>query len=232
MNPIQAVARMQMNDIKLSLVIFWSILMTIFAFLIVLMHYVPNGTIMMGGANAVYIFCFITAIVTLNEIFPFSLGMNIRRRDFYASSMLVFGIAAVVLSTVLTILAKLEIWLSELMDFQISFFASLFMMSAPAFYTDTIFKEMLSHIVIIFFMMCLGFLIAAIYYRFGKYGMYTISALFTLFIMFIIVAPVEPLLEVISVINSLWKLLLLLGSAAIIFSGISYLLLRKAVVKS
>jgi hypothetical protein len=233
MKPIQALVRLQFNDIKLSSSIFWSILMFTFTLMVLLAVNVPESSINQGGATALYIFSFVTGIVMINETLPFTLGMNIRRQDYYSSSVLTFAILSMVLSTIITLLSRLEAWFAESLSINLAFFSSPFMYVYSDFQTNIVVKEWISHALVMFFILCLGYLISMIFNRFGKMGIYTMSTLFLFFIMVMSAFKLwGSLLEFLSFIDSLWMLLLVLAVIAVFCSGISFVLLKKSVVRA
>jgi hypothetical protein len=233
MKPIQALVRLQFNDIKLSSSIFWSILMFTFILMVLLAINVPESSINQGGATALYIFSFVTGIMVINETLPFALGMNIRRQDYYSSSVLTFAILSLVLSTIITTLSSLEAWFAETLSINLAFFSSPFMYVFSDFQTNTMVNEWISHAVVVFFVLCVGYFISMFFNRFGKVGMFTIATLSLLFIMLMSVFKQwDELLELLSFIDSLWMLLLVLTVIAVFCSGISFVLLKRAVVKT
>lgn len=229
----QALVRLQLSNMKISLIIFWAILMFIFVLMLMLLVYNSESSVQLGGAISVYIYSYIVGIVILNETLPFSVGMNIRRKDYYSSSMIVFVILSLMMSTIITLFSKIETWFSEQITIDLAFFPSPFIYAISEFRTDTAASEWVSHFVIVLFVLNAGYLIAAVNNRFGKLGMFTLSAIILLFIMIMSVFQLWGSLEgPLSTIDSLSKLLLLIVLITVFFSGISYALLKRSVVRT
>ncbi|KOR89734.1 hypothetical protein [Paenibacillus solani] len=86
----------------------WAI--TVFSFLInYIISVLVNGeAFYAGGLATIFIYVFIAALVSVLQLFPFSLGFSIRRTDFYLGSVLMVVSYSVITSIILLALAEIE----------------------------------------------------------------------------------------------------------------------------
>ena len=89
MNRIQANVRMLWNDFRTSYLIFWSVLLAIFALMIILflVKFGEDGTVQIGGGmTAVWVYFFVAGALQPNSTFRFALGMSVTRREYFAAT--------------------------------------------------------------------------------------------------------------------------------------------------
>ncbi|KOP67923.1 hypothetical protein AMS62_23695 [Bacillus sp. FJAT-18019] len=86
----------------------WAI--TVFSFLInYIISVLINGeAFYAGGLATIFIYVFIAALISVLQLFPFSLGFSIRRTDFYLGSVLMVVSYSVITSIILLALAEIE----------------------------------------------------------------------------------------------------------------------------
>ncbi|GIO96676.1 hypothetical protein J14TS5_17620 [Paenibacillus lautus] len=63
-----------------------------------------------GGLATIYIFMFVTALVTAVQLFPFSMGFSIRRTDFYLGTLTFILLISIFSSAALVVLSQVEVW--------------------------------------------------------------------------------------------------------------------------
>jgi len=169
--PVRAVYRMYMVDGKTSFLIFWGILLAIFALSSGLVWYFSGGSVQFSGAPAVYIFAFVSGIVSVREPLYFSLGMGVRRKDIFAGSMLYYVSHAVASAVLLTVFARLELLLFSWRQLPINFFANQWLSGKP------VPVEWLFHSGAILMLLVSGFFLASVYHRFGAMGLFGLTAI-------------------------------------------------------
>lgn len=83
-----------------------------FSFLVNLMiSLLINGeTLYTGGLGTIYIFMFVTALVTAVQLFPFSIGFSIRRMDFFIGTFIFILLISIFSSAALVVLSHVEVW--------------------------------------------------------------------------------------------------------------------------
>lgn len=162
-------------DIRLSVLIFWSIFLASMIPLIAI-SLSTNGQVIISSSMAIAIFCAISGFVITKETFPFSIRMGSTRHE-YVLSVLIFSLllAAFMSGVNLFLMLFLE-WFADLAGLSnISFMAvSDFLTSATSWYAQFGFDFMLCLLVFI-----LGFFLSALFHRFGMLGgLITIAIIF------------------------------------------------------
>lgn len=110
MRGISSVIKIHLRN-KLSwFVLPWVIML--FSFLINLLIRVLIGgeTVYTGGLATIYVFMFVSTLVSAVQMFPFSLGLSIRRMDFFMGTFIFIAMISVFSSVVLVVLSSLEVW--------------------------------------------------------------------------------------------------------------------------
>lgn len=222
MKTVPAVIRLYLAETRNPVLIFGSVLLAIFIATFAMLVYYEGGIVNLGGVTSIYIFCFVTSILSLNEPLPFLLGMNIRRVDFFKATIAYFTILAVFFSICITLLSVIERSLNSRFSTHLYFFSQF--IDRPY----TIVYEFFAHLLTILILMSLGFFIAALYYRAGRLGVFLLFTIAFLFIMFAGVflgVSFEPLL------NAPWKIAVNGCLIALVFATGSYVLIRRAPAK-
>lgn len=225
MKPVWAVYRMYMVDGKTSFLIFWGILLAIFALSCGLVWYF-SGSVQFSGAPAVYIFAFVSGIVSVREPLYFSLGMGVRRKDIYAGSLLYNVSHAAASALLLTVFARLEILLFSWQELPISFFANQWLSGKP------VPVEWLFHAGAILMLLVSGFFLASVYHRFGMMGLFGLAAISLLLgVLLSLTGGFEALERLLDGLDPAAGIASSLIITIVIHSALSYLCLRKLAVK-
>lgn len=112
MNRLLATVRIQL--VNLPSVLGWPLgIMSVafaisFAIFAVLGDTVPPDERGTGGLISMYVTMFVVFIVTMTQVFPFTLGLGVTRRTFYGATSLVLLGQALVFGVLLTLLAAIE----------------------------------------------------------------------------------------------------------------------------
>lgn len=167
MNPsIKGVAKLIWTDLRISLVIFWSILFAVFGIALYFTQRFANEVVVSGGSVSIYIFMFIVGVVHLHEMFPYVLGMNVRRTDYFLGALYTNTGLAVAMSVFVTLLALAEGRLAETLGWKMTFFRN------PLLEGTGVAVDMLIQFAAFWLLFSVGFAISSLYRRFGRYGMY------------------------------------------------------------
>ncbi|SET45379.1 hypothetical protein [Paenibacillus sp. NFR01] len=123
-----------------------------------------------GGISSIHIFMFVLGILFSVQSFPLVLGFGARRKDFFAGTVLAFLMLSVVNSLLLVVLGAIEQasggWGQEL-----HFFHLPYMNDGNVLVQFWVQLTLMTHL---FFS---GFVIAAVYRRFGRIGVWLLSLL-------------------------------------------------------
>jgi hypothetical protein len=122
--PIRAMIKLHYVNTRLSFLIFWTIFISIFALSAFALSRFDNGSSQVnGGTMSIYIYMLILGIVSFKETFAYSLGMNVRRKDFINGLILSFiGLSAVMTALNLA-LSYVEDWVVRSSNIRIAFFS-------------------------------------------------------------------------------------------------------------
>ena len=111
-----------------------------------------------GGVASIYVYMFVAGIIVLAQMFPFALGLSVRRTDFYLGTAFMIGVINAVTALVLLLFAfieqKTEGWGVNLHFFHL-----------PYLNDGTIIEQFVIFFIILLHMSFLGFLIASVYQR-------------------------------------------------------------------
>lgn len=172
MTRLASAARIQLTTWRSSLMLPWAILGSSFALNLIIFALVPSeGTHdTTGGLATIYFVVLIAYIVTVREFLPFTLGLGMTRRTFYATTSLLAIAESVVYGFLLYLLKLVENgtggWGLQLPFFDLAFLPR----NNPPL-------QLLGYIVPLLFMAFLGLFIGTVAKRWGKHGIFTLGAL-------------------------------------------------------
>lgn len=127
-----------------------------------------------GGLSSIFIYIFVCSLIVQGQTFPFALGLNVRRLDFFAGTS-AMGVLVSAASAVVLLLFSLAEELSDGWGVSVHFFNLPFMDGISPLGRLGIYFVVMVH------MFFLGFVIASIYRRFKRTGMFVFfAALFVL----------------------------------------------------
>lgn len=156
------------TDIRNSLLIFWSILLSVIVISVIVAYYllsVEDGNLSMGFPFAIYIYCAILGFITVKEVIPFSLKMGATRKKLFVAIGLFFlGIALAKSALASTLQAIISQFTNkaEIHTFEFLHLASLFQ--------DTWLNRVIIDTTIMFFLLAIMFIIGLLFYKYGLIG--------------------------------------------------------------
>ena len=166
MNRTVGVFKMYFRDKFTWLLLPWMILGISFVVNLAVASSMSEETLVTGGLASVFIFYLVLGITTTNQMFPFALGLGIRRTDYFAGTSLVVVAASALMSVLLVLLSVLEGDVIADWGVGLQFFHLPFVSAVP------IPMQLVSYFILFLFMFYAGFVISCLYRRFGKLGMY------------------------------------------------------------
>lgn len=158
------------NDIRYSLLIFWTILLSIVVVTEVITLYLINvdeAFMTLSLTGPIYVYCFILGFVTVKEGIPFSLKLGATRKNIFIST----GIFFLLLSFLKAIAVRLLAFIITFINGQIGIDKGKFtLLHLAQFLDDTWYNRFIIDVSIMFFGLALMFLIGLLFYRYGLAG--------------------------------------------------------------
>ena len=119
-NRLKPVLYLHQVMMRPPLIIFWSIVLAIQVILLVLMAVSSSedspSSLMLGGSGAVYVFMFITGLLTIKDTFPLALSMGATRKLYFLSTLYFYLLLALLQTVIMTLLTALEMFLDPLLE--------------------------------------------------------------------------------------------------------------------
>ncbi|OZB96702.1 hypothetical protein [Paenibacillus sp. XY044] len=179
-----------------------------------------------GGVVTIYVYMFVAILIVQAQTFPFALGLNIRRTDYFvgttAMALLVSAVSSVLLLGLGTIEQLTNAWGVQLHYFHLPFLKEVSPLGRLGIY-----------FIVMTHMFFMGFVISSIFRRFGRIGM---------FVFFIALIVLSSIGSFAMTYYGLWldffrwigvhymNLFLWMIPLTLIYALLSYLLLRRATV--
>ncbi|WP_135555410.1 hypothetical protein [Paenibacillus cymbidii] len=173
MNRITGVVRMYYRDKFSWFMLPWIILLSSFVVNLATAYFVEEE-IYTGGIMSIFIYFFVAGIIGLAQMFPFALGMSVRRKDFMLGTAGAVLVNSVIVAVVLYMLAAIERGLSGGWNLGLHFF------SLPYWSDGSAAQQLWVNFTVIFWMYVCGFFISSIFRRFGRGGMFAAAIAFSL----------------------------------------------------
>jgi hypothetical protein len=205
----------------------WIILLGNFIINLAVTAIISSGEVNMstGGMFSIYIYFLITGMLTLYQTFPFALGLNIRRKDYFWGTAATIGIISIATSVCFVLLSAIEEatnrWGNLIAFFHVPYIIDNGMIGELWFYA-----ALLAHLYYA------GFVISCIHRRFGALNLTIVLAvLFLAATVFSVLASYYgwwgDILELIQG-RSAVEIISWCSLLTLVYMGISYQLLRRA----
>ncbi|MGZ9586542.1 hypothetical protein [Paenibacillus marinisediminis] len=230
MNRASGVLKMHMRDKFSWYMLPWMIMLfSFFVNLIIgfFIKYSASETFFItGGISSIFVYMLIIGMVSLSQSFTYTLGMGVRRTDYFKGTMAMVGIVGAATAIALAVLAKIEIDLTGGWGVQLRFF------NLPYLNDGSFIEQIVVYFSLLVNLFLFGFVIACLYRRFGGWGVIGLCLgllLITSIGSFVMTyyelwgQAFEWFIQYSAVQHSIW----LLG-AAVIYAIFSYLMLSKS----
>jgi hypothetical protein len=228
MNRTTSVTKMHMRDKWMWFFVPWIVLLSSFGINLIIGYLITEKTgVYTGGLTSIFIYALIAGILSLTQMFPFALGLSVRRIDFFLGTMIMIGLSSAVSAIVLFLFSIME-RLTGSWGVNLHFFRLPYVNDGNAF------EQLLIYFVLLVHLFTLGFVTSSIARRFGKYGLLSFFAVVILLL---------GILSILCTHYSWWddifrfmsghtafELVLFTIPGTILYGLVSYLLLRKATV--
>ncbi|MBW5445596.1 hypothetical protein GE107_05905 [Cohnella sp. CFH 77786] len=177
MNRVAGVVRMHGRDKWTWLYLPWAICLVNFAATLILGVFIGEpDRFNTGGVFSIFVYVFISGMITLKQTFPFALGMGIRRADYFLGTSAMSVFVSAITAALLILLSAAEARWTDGWGIRLHYFHLPFFHEGPEWQQTVTFFLLLQSL---FFA---GFIIASIHRRFGRAGMYVFfSLLFLIF---------------------------------------------------
>ncbi len=228
MNPLSAVMKMHMKHKLTWIGMPWTILLSSFLINLLIAFLIDEKDgFYTGGLASIFIYMFIAGFATLGQTFSFSLGLSVRRKDYFYGTLAVIVITSVISAILLSLFSYMESGVTGGWGYNIHFFSLLNVYESNIIWQFGIFFVLLAHTFL------LGFVISSLYKRFGWAGMYIFFITLALLLTVLSFACTHfhwwlPIFQWVAHNPNPFVLGILILSLA--YAVLSYLLLRKATV--
>ncbi|MBP1948117.1 hypothetical protein [Virgibacillus litoralis] len=156
------------TDIRYSLLIFWTILLSILVVSLAFAYFltdVENGMMILSLTGPMYVYCGILGFLTVKESIPFSIKMGATRKSVFVSLGIFFLAISLFMSTAASILQEIVKVLAEMTGVDTFSFLHL------AYFVDnTWYTRILIDTSVMFFFLALMFVVGLIFFRYGLAG--------------------------------------------------------------
>ncbi|QAY67821.1 hypothetical protein [Paenibacillus protaetiae] len=227
MSKVQAVIKMHFKDrwswfMVPAIVLFSSFLVNLFISFLVR----DEQGIQSGGVSSIYIYTLVLGILVPAQTFSFSIGLSVRRKDYFWGVVTAMAIFTVVIALLLSLLSIIEGDWTGGWGVKLSYF------HLPYLNDGNIAVQFGVSLCLLLFMSFMGLFIASIVRRYGRKGMYA----FTLVMMAALTVTSYlltyyktwgPVFEWLGD-HSAWLNAVMLLPLAALFGLCSFLMLRKA----
>jgi hypothetical protein len=181
-NQIKGLLYFYFNDIKHSILIFWSILLFVLVVSIAFAYYllgVEDGMMAFGFPFAIYFYCLILGFITVKESIPFAIKIGATRKNIFISLGLFFLILVVIKAIVASTIQELVLILTK----NTGLTSFMFLHPAMAL-EDTWLNRVLIDICIMFFLLSVMFIIGLLFYKYGMAGGGAVAGILVIALLF------------------------------------------------
>lgn len=155
------------SNVRHSLLIFWSILMSILVVTLTISYFLLNveGEMAFSLTAPMYVYCGIMGFITVKEMVPFSIKMGATRKNLYVVIAIFFLLLSLFKAIAGTIIQVLVTSMNEAIGLNNFDFLHL-----AQFIDDTWYTRVVIDTAVMFFFLTLMFLLGLLFYRFGFAG--------------------------------------------------------------
>jgi hypothetical protein len=155
------------SNIRHSLLIFWTILMSILVVTLTISYFLLNveGEMAFSLTAPMYVYCGIMGFITVKEMIPFSIKMGATRKNLYVVIAIFFLLLSLFKAIAGTIIQILVTSMNEAIGLNNFNFLHL-----AQFIDDTWYTRVVIDTAVMFFFLTLMFLLGLLFYRFGFAG--------------------------------------------------------------
>jgi|GEM_PF-5018890 len=221
---------LQFKLIRPSITIFWSIVISIQAALLILLitlhDTATDSSMVFGGTGALYVFSFILGMLTFKDAFPLALSMGATRRSYYLGTQLAYVLLSLFQAALVTILGIVEGIIERSVDVPLQLYHYR-LIGASSYVESFVFQ-----FVLVLFLTVMADLCAAWTYKIGRVFLFGIGAIMIIFVsLAVFFGWFSPVFEWLMTIDSYWEGILYILPAAIVCMLLSWLPIRRVELK-
>jgi hypothetical protein len=165
MNRTSTVVRLHLRKKLIWLLVPAAVILSSFIINVLIGAFAPiENDIYTGGVSSIFIYMMVLGIVTFAQTFPFSIGMGIRRLDYYRGTFVAGLLSGLVYALFLFLMSAAENW-TDSWGVKLHFFVLPFWSDGP------IINRLWIPFLLLLNMFAVGFLIGTFYRRFNKTGL-------------------------------------------------------------
>ncbi|MBN9392812.1 MAG: hypothetical protein J0I20_32575 [Chloroflexi bacterium] len=147
----------------------WLIVLSSFAINLIISGFLNNGKdLYTGGMVSIFFYMLVAVMVAVNTTFPFALGFNIRRTDYFLGTSLVVGLICLGDAALLWLLSIIE---NNLTDY---WWAGLHFFHLPYLNDGNLAVQFGVYFLAMLHFCFLAFVVISVFRRFGAFGLYSI----------------------------------------------------------
>lgn len=155
-------------DLRYSMIVFWTILLSILFFFMILYYYVigvENSEFSFGLPFAAYVYCGVLGFLAVKENIPFSLKMGATRKNYFLANGLFFLAISLFFAIMASTIQSLVTYL-----FSGSSMQSFRFLHISMFMEDTWFNRVIIDSTIMFLVLSIMFIGGLLFYKYGQVG--------------------------------------------------------------
>ena len=189
---IKTLLRMHWVNVRLSIRIFWAILLFVGVLAFALVSIFGNAertNVNTSAIAAITIYLLVSSLIVVSETFPLALGMSFRRKDYYASAVLLLTGLTLAFTTVSWLLMVIEQRIAEWLGVRVTVF------TVGDKGQISVTDQLSLYLGAGLFVIAVGFFLGLLHYRFGKTGVLTAAGIFLVLIVLLHLGGGNPLVE-------------------------------------
>ncbi|WP_058301052.1 hypothetical protein [Gorillibacterium timonense] len=224
---LRTMLKMHWINVRASIYVFWAIMLTItvLAFTIMTIAADPDTQINMGSIISVSVYLLVVSLISVNETFRYALGMNVRRKDYYSSTLLMIVGTVLSFGVLSTLLSEIEKPIAKALNVNVSLFGVL---GESSLSTLDVF---LLYMGVGLCISAIGFFISIISYRFGKKGVLLLGGIALLVFIGMSVTSSGPVVRFFNSIGSIAEAMAWLMIPTAVLLAVSYPLMMRMALK-
>lgn len=147
----------------------WLIVLSSFTINLIISTSLNSGEdLYTGGVVSIFVYMLVAVMVAVNTTFPFALGFNIRRTDYFLGTSLVIGLICLGDAALLWLLSIIENNLTDFWGARLHFFHLPYVNDGNLAFQFAVYFLAMLHFCF------LAFVVISVFRRFGTFGLYSI----------------------------------------------------------
>lgn len=176
MNRIASVMNIHFRDRWTWLIVPWGfVLFSSFIVNFIISFFLPEP-LYSGGLSSIYIFALVAGMLILPQTFPFTIGLSVRRTDYFLGTTAAVAANNAIISIVLFVLSMAE------RNWTAGWGTGLHFFHLPYVHDGSPAEQLAMSFAVLMHLFFLGFVVSSVHRRFGAIGLYTFFAVLLAFL--------------------------------------------------